>query len=510
MIRYTFPIRKLLCKGCLILCCILCSQDLYAQVDSTITLTFDFNEHEIKEKDNKVLPEGVSVLLVPDRFGNEKSAVYTQGHYRSYLTLGNSPLLKNHIISISLWLNIERRVYDGKGFDCNPIIGTRNAPGEDFTNAYAMAYQSYSGRIGINSTKDSIISVNINSLKPIVFNKWYHLVYMCSDEYLALYLNGELQNRSKKNFRTQFFESDPVFLGNSMGVKNSRYTMGTFDDIKIYHRLLSDQEIYDLYHAPNPNRFEKLFQDFLKYGSIILILIMILILLIILNKRKLRKQKEQFGLINRITELELKVVKAQINPHFISNCLAAIQDLIYKNKIEKAGQYIARFSFFLRQVLNYSDKNYISLSEEIGIIRLNIELEQLRFKNEFRFELQLDDAVDKEATLIPSLITQSFIENAIWHGLLPLQGIRPPVLKIAILRRNLKVVIEIEDNGIGRGSMKKKGEESKGTQLVFDKIESLNRLSEENRHRIVIVDLMDEQQNPAGTKVIIEIDDTPE
>ena len=440
-----------------------------------------------------------------DRFGNERSAVYTQGHRLSYLNLGDSPLLKNHIISISLWFNIERRVYDGKGFDCNPILGTRNAPGEDFTNAYAMAYESYSGRIGINSTKDSAIAVNINSVKPIMFNQWYHLVYVCTDQYLALYLNGELQGRSEKNFRTQFLEGDSVIMGNSLGIKNSRYTMAVFDDIQIYHKALSEQEIYDLYHAPNPNKLRDFLQNLLMYGSIILVLIAIIILLIIRNRRNLKKQEEQFILLNRITELELKVVKAQINPHFISNSLAAIQELVYRNDIEKAGQYIAKFSFFLRQVLNHSDKNYISVAKEIEVIRLNVELEQLRFKNAFRFELDVDKALDVNATLIPSLITQPFIENAVWHGLLPLSGTREPVLKIRIFLQKESLVVEIEDNGIGRNPQKTAGVESKGTQLVLDKIESLNRLSGQHGNRIEIVDLFDTQKQPGGTLIRIQI-----
>jgi LytS/YehU family sensor histidine kinase len=235
-------------------------------------------------------------------------------------------------------------------------------------------------------------------------------------------------------------------------------------------------------------------------------LIGIIIVLIIRNKRKLKKQKEQFELINRITELELKVVKAQMNPHFISNCLAAIQELIYKNDVDKAGQYLAKFSYFLRQILNYSDKNHITISKEIEIIKLNVELEQLRFKNEFDFLLFVDENIEIEEVLIPALITQPFIENAIWHGLLPLNNSRNAQLKINIYLQNDLPIIEIEDNGVGRNLQKIAEENSKGTKLIVDKIDSLNRLYKTSNYKIEIIDLFNENKEQIGTKIKIQLD----
>lgn len=233
-------------------------------------------------------------------------------------------------------------------------------------------------------------------------------------------------------------------------------------------------------------------------------MIVIIIFLIVRNKRALQRQKEQLELIYRVAELELKVVKAQMNPHFISNCLAAIQELIYKNEIDKAGQYIAKFSYFLRQVLNYSDKNYVSLAQEIEIIKLNIELEQLRFKNEFLFELNIANNIDLTETLIPSLISQPFIENAIWHGLLPLNNLRKPILKVNVFLNEGLPIIEIEDNGVGR-HLKNENIYSKGTKLVSDKIESLNRLNQTSNYKIEIIDLV-ENNEKIGTRIRIRLD----
>lgn len=477
----------------------------FAQVDSTVTLTFDFNEHEIKEKDNKVIPRAEGITLTADRFGNEKSAVYIHGNVSSYLNLSTSSLLKPKTGTVSLWVNMDRRVYSGKGYDCNPIIHTKNGKGHDFIIAYSIYYDTYSKRIIASSSRDSLNEAIVGSIDTCRFGKWNHLVITLDDKSFSFYINGELQQRVRKNFTTQYLYSDSVMIGHTASAKNERYSQGIFDDMQFFHRVLSEKEIKELYEAPNPNKFKNVIAEILKYGIIILILILVIITLIIRNKKALKRQKEQLELINKITELELKVVKTQMNPHFISNCLAAIQELIYKNDIDKAGQYIAKFSYFLRQVLNYSDKNYISLSEEIEIIILNVELEQLRFKNEFLFEIHADENVDLKEILIPSLITQPFIENAVWHGLLPLGNIRKPVLKINIFLQDGLPIIEIEDNGVGRHSKKNNNRNSKGTKLVSDKIESLNRLNQTSNYKMEIIDLTKNDEK-VGTKIRIQLD----
>ncbi len=475
-------------------------------VDSMTTLSFDFDDHRIEEKHHRVSPKPVGVSLTNDRFGNEQSAVYVHGHLYSYLNLGTSPLLKPRKGTISLWVNHERKVFAGKGYESNPIMITKNSTGDDFNDSYVLFYDFKSERFMAFASKDSTEQAGANSIEKVIFNRWYHLVLTYDDTHLAFYINGELQLRSRKNFETVFNPLDSVIVGHGANKKNERYMRGSLDDIRIFHHVLTQQEIMDLYRAPNPNKHKVFMQEFLRYGGIILVLILIIVLLIIRNKRNLKKQKEQFVLINRITELELKVVKAQINPHFISNCLAAIQELIYDD-VDKAGQYIAKFSYFLRQVLNYSDRNYITLSEELEIVKLNVELEELRFKDQFSFEFVIDKQVDTEQR-IPALISQPFIENAIWHGLLPLHNKRPARLMVRVTRRENAICMEIEDNGVGRRPCAEPGANPKGTRLVLDKIEALNRLSKGVNHHIDIIDLKDENGEAAGTKVLILIDTT--
>lgn len=478
----------------------------FSQIDSTFVLTFDFNDHEIKEKDNKIIPKSDGVTLTYDRFGNKNSAVYLHGNNCSYLNLGVDKVLKPKKGTISLWVKLDRKVFAGKGYESNPIIVTKNSKNEDFYDAYNLFYDFNSGRFMVFSSKDSTEQAGVNSKDTVTFNRWYHILVTYDNNHIALYIDGELQLKSHKSFETFFDTSDSVVVGNGASLKNDRYMRGCVDDIQLYHRVLTDQEIDQIFEAPNPNTFKNFISEILKYASIVLLFSLVIVVIIIRNRRKLKKQKEQFELANKITELELKVVKAQMNPHFISNCLAAIQDLIFKNNVDEAGRYIAKFSFFLRQVLNYSNKDFITLSEEVEIIKLNIELEQLRFKNEFSFSISLKEGIQAKDILVPALITQPFIENAIWHGLLRLDGLRAPELKVSISLKNGLPVIEIEDNGIGRDLKKTKNEDSKGTKLITDKIESLNKLYGTKNYKLEIIDLFNPEMLQVGTKIIIQLD----
>jgi LytS/YehU family sensor histidine kinase len=238
--------------------------------------------------------------------------------------------------------------------------------------------------------------------------------------------------------------------------------------------------------------------------------LLIILLMLYRNKQKLRKQKEQLELNNRIAGLEMQVVKTQMNPHFISNCLAAIQELMYDNKIDKAGQYIAKFSLFVRQVLNYSDKASITLNEELELIKLNVELEQLRFRDSFEFNVDLAPGLNLGEVTIPSLITQPIVENAIWHGLLPLREKRRPILNIRLYQKNGSLFVEVEDNGKGRDVVMVKQKVSRGTRLINDRLEILRRLSGSANYKMEVIDLVDEKGEASGTKVILQVENSNE
>ncbi len=226
-----------------------------------------------------------------------------------------------------------------------------------------------------------------------------------------------------------------------------------------------------------------------------------------------RKRALKEAEVNKLlAEYKLTALKAQINPHFISNSLSAIQLLIDSGKIDKANQYIAKFSLLIRYVLKYSDKILSRLSDELQIIELNVEIEQLRFKKSFDFEMKVDADINVMEVSIPPLITQPFIENAIWHGLLPLKEKRRPKLIYRVTKKGDIIVISIIDNGVGRSQAGNEQpisnnihKESKGTVLIQNRIDNLNKLYNRNDASVTILDLHDAQACPAGTQIDITL-----
>jgi LytS/YehU family sensor histidine kinase len=161
-------------------------------------------------------------------------------------------------------------------------------------------------------------------------------------------------------------------------------------------------------------------------------------------------------------------------------------------------------------VLNNSEKNFIPLSAEIEVTRLYLELESLRFKQSFRYELHIDPAIDDDTTLVPSLLLQPFLENAIWHGLMHKDGEKR--LDIIFKEKGEHLVCRIDDNGIGRerSAAIKAGKigagyfESKGMTLSQQRIETLNQQLKENLS-IYIEDRKNAEGQATGTSVIITI-----
>lgn len=484
---------------------------LKAQELPVAEVTFDFNDHVFKEKNDKLKMKAIGASLSNDRFGNKESAVHLDGNLYSYLNLGTSTILKPKKGTISIWVTIDRDVRTGRGSPSNPIIVTKNSENRGWYNAYYVGYELATNRIGAVSSIDSVSSEAIAFGKDsLIFNKWYHIAITFNNDSLWLYIDGELQNRSFKGFETFYLPSDSVVIGHGASKVNERFTQGCFDDIQFFHRVLKPNEIKDLYNAPNPNAFQRKLTEAFKYGLIVLLITLTIIFILYRNKQKLKKQKERLELDNKIAQLEMQVVKTQMNPHFISNCLAAIQGLIYDGSVEKAGQYIAKFSLFMRRVLNYSDKTFISLEEELELVKLNVELEQLRFRDKFEFTLSIDKDVDVFEVMMPSLITQPIIENAIWHGLLPLKDKRKPTLKMYVYQKEESLYIEIEDNGVGRDPVLVDKRNSKGTRLIKDRLESLSRLSGSSNYKMEIVDLKNGSPDPKGTKVILQLDNIRE
>lgn len=215
----------------------------------------------------------------------------------------------------------------------------------------------------------------------------------------------------------------------------------------------------------------------------------------------------------QINEMEAKALRAQMNPHFLFNSLNSIRLFLLKNEVQNASDYITKFSKLLRMILNHSRLDLIPVKDEIQSLRLYMEFERLRFDSGFKFELltEGDGVLDCS---IPPMIIQPFVENAIWHGLMPRQD---DLGKISVLfnktTNGLRVIVE--DNGIGReeaAKMNKKTinkEGSVGLQITKDRLRSLSKRTK-RMNDYVMEDLYDEFDNPCGTKIelFFELEDS--
>ena len=183
----------------------------------------------------------------------------------------------------------------------------------------------------------------------------------------------------------------------------------------------------------------------------------------------------------------------------------AIQRYIMENKREEAIRFISKFGKLIRRVLDQAAKNYQTIEEEIDTLELYLKLEQHRTRNKFSYEFQVDESVDIYNTQIPTNLLQPFIENAIWHGIMPKEEDNGLII-IHFSTKADNLLCKIEDNGIGRekaAELKKVSKlrhQSKGMRIIEERIEALNFL-DQRQIQFNIIDLIDQDKQPLGTRV---------
>lgn len=210
----------------------------------------------------------------------------------------------------------------------------------------------------------------------------------------------------------------------------------------------------------------------------------------------------------RMAESELTAIRSQMNPHFIFNCMTAIDGLIAKNEREKASEYLGKFSKLLRQVLQQSTKQFISLGEDLDTLNIYLQLEQLRIQDGFTYSIEADENLRHEVE-VPPLLLQPIVENAIIHGLRPKQT-EPKHLSIKCFHDKSNIHFEITDTGIGRKAsaennrLRNDDHKSIGTQLTNDRLKMLEDVL---GYRTIMQtdDLYDAHHNPIGTKTMLTI-----
>ena len=257
---------------------------------------------------------------------------------------------------------------------------------------------------------------------------------------------------------------------------------------------------------------ESLLRNILLMFVVTVLVVSFLIIRNILLQRKnekLRNEQVQATLKHNATELEMQALRAQMNPHFIFNCLNSINRFILKNESEAASSYLTQFSRLIRMVLTNSGKSSISLEEEVNMLTLYMDMEKLRFKDAFNYQFEFDPDVDVQGISVPPLLLQPFVENAIWHGLMHKKENGLVVIAFSLQYNTL--VCTITDNGAGRNhnglnKINPAGNhKSMGIQITKDRLSLINSEVAAERVTFEIEDLHGADGLPGGTKVTLKM-----
>jgi ligand-binding sensor domain-containing protein len=222
-------------------------------------------------------------------------------------------------------------------------------------------------------------------------------------------------------------------------------------------------------------------------------------------------QVRKEGLLNqKLAEIEMTALRAQMNPHFIFNSLNSIESFIMQNEKRLASDYLNKFAMLMRMILENSRKSVVSFTSDMEALRLYVDLEKVRFEDKFRYITEIDPAMMTGDYKVAPLLIQPFVENAIIHGIAPSER-KDLYLRIAVRLDGDYIRYTIEDNGIGRPASlsyttKSRTAEHKslGLQISRERIDIINRLQGSDG-TLEIIDLQDESRQPAGTRVLLTL-----
>lgn len=226
-------------------------------------------------------------------------------------------------------------------------------------------------------------------------------------------------------------------------------------------------------------------------------------------EQRLRHQRAELADINQqLAEVQLAALRSQMNPHFIFNALNSIKKFVIANEPANAEKYLGKFSKLIRSILDNSQRGMVTVEKELQLLKLYLDLEQLRFGNKLQYDIEVDENINTTDMEIPSMIVQPFVENAMLHGIMHRET--GGKVSIKFLDNKDWLEITIEDNGVGRKkSAQYKSENgeahhSVGITIATKRLQALKK-NEDTPAGIQIVDLVDETGEGSGTRVIISI-----
>ncbi len=309
------------------------------------------------------------------------------------------------------------------------------------------------------------------------------------------------------NFTHIYLPADDITTLKNLKLIDERSRILLLDkDLKIINNNIGKITYYSGHHLKEiiDRYFELKNQPKLKADTRRLLIIMLISLVCfsflswLIIRLRTQKISKREAAKRKLSELELRAIRSQMNPHFMFNALNSIQNLLNKNKIEESNIYLSEFAEMMRLVLNNSEKQLVPLEEEIKLIQSYLELEKLRIP--FEFEISIDPNIHPEEEEIPGMLIQPFVENAVLHGIAPQKG---GEIKVAFTKIDNKICCEIIDNGIG---ISKRSQQRNGNGKAIKMMEERIKIVNAQTTEMLTFEIIDRNEiNEKGTLVRIEI-----
>ncbi|RYM33447.1 hypothetical protein ERX46_10930 [Brumimicrobium glaciale] len=418
------------------------------------------------KNDRLFLLNGKDVLADDIKFSDGKIYVATKRH--GLLLFENDSLIEIWSTSTGLMSNKIKLI---KFYEDDIFLATDNGINRITKSGELVQSINYTNGLNAKNILDFELSrgmlwiVTNKGVQNILLSEIRNDVYTPFLELTSIKVNDKTIDTAKHNFnyennkfvfeiasKTLKYRNDIHYEFQLVGVDEEWVTSTYENNVFEYKSLPPGAYTFKVRSVYDSNYSDVIAYDFkiqkpfwLKTSFFILAAIFFLLIVFIVLYFQIRKQKNKLLIENKFNKTQLTALKSQMNPHFIFNSLNSIQDLILQQDKENAYNYISKFALLVRKILNHSDREFIDFEEEVDVLSVYLSLEELRFKNDFSFQIKTNGIKDIE---IPPMLIQPFVENALKHGLLHKKGAK--ILGIEFIFKNETLICKIEDNGIGR------------------------------------------------------------
>jgi len=290
-----------------------------------------------------------------------------------------------------------------------------------------------------------------------------------------------------------------------IAAKDSIYTIESnkqIAEIEARYETAKKEKHIELLEKENELKKVEIKQNrYFLFGLSGIVVLIFLFALLFIRQNKLKSEQ-------KIIQIKQKLLRSQMNPHFIFNFLSSIQNFIVNEEPYKASKYLSRFAKLIRNILDNSFEEYVPLDKEISTIEYYLELQKVRFPDKFDYTIEVDEAIDTEGMKIPPMLAQPFMENCIEHGFKHKET--KGNISIRFKMKNNIIVFDVEDDGIGREKAQEillkqdKDHKSLATAITHERLQILNKKLKQ-KIKLNITDMKNENNKPAGTKVTFDI-----